>query len=672
VRRSGAIALAAPSLVLGAVAACQCSGPDPEEALFDCRGTSTVHDCWYCDRAGTCVLLVDGGFAPDSGQDDGGEGGGGACALFPGPRICAPDGGPCWEHPLPQGNDLIGVWGTSAAAGAGRPSVWAVGAAGTILHWDGVTWTKLESGTRSDLLSVWTDRLDEAWITGASGTWFRLRLDGGGGGTTTSQVGNIPPGVDLTDVWGDELSSYLWAVGYGGKVYQVLRELALPATERSTSTADLYALHGLATRSTVFAAGAGGQLTAYNTVTGLRTGLNPLPYPVHDLWAAPNGILWVTTREGGVYSGDGGSAWSQQSAVTSFPDIPSAIWGNADGAQLWVRGYDGISHQRSPLAAWTGATDPARLNTRDVWGDPSETVWAVGEKGYIGRWDSGARFDQVSSGLFPPRPTGADLLALQVLGCEAWAAGRNGQLLHRTDAGWSQARKGPAAITSLWAPGPGDLWYGTGDAGQVERIIGGGAPTPYSTGIGGWVLGLSGLGPGAVWAVGEDGGISYWNGMSWTSQASPQPVNLNAVLAVAPDDVWAAGDFETVLHFDGGSWSTWASPVAGKPHFRAIAASGSRVFFAGGRDLFLHDRGSGWSSRSDAPQPLHALAFDAEGRLWAAGAKGTLSSVLPDGGGGFNSTEVPTTLDLRALGYRDGVLLIAGDNNAILDFRPPP
>ncbi len=36
-----------------------------------------------------------------------------------------------WQNPLPQGNDLNGVWGSSGS------DVFAVGKSGTILHYDG-------------------------------------------------------------------------------------------------------------------------------------------------------------------------------------------------------------------------------------------------------------------------------------------------------------------------------------------------------------------------------------------------------------------------------------------------------------------------------------------------------------------------------------------------------
>src|SRR5215813_14620495 len=49
-------------------------------------------------------------------------------------KICSGDDW-CWRNPLPQGNPLDGV------RGSGASDVWAVGEAGTILHFDGSAWT---------------------------------------------------------------------------------------------------------------------------------------------------------------------------------------------------------------------------------------------------------------------------------------------------------------------------------------------------------------------------------------------------------------------------------------------------------------------------------------------------------------------------------------------------
>ena len=77
-------------------------------------------------------------------------------------KICSVDGW-CWENPLPQGNTLTGVWGTSAS------NAWAVGQAGTILKWNGSAWAAQPSGTTQDLNGIWGVDANNVWAVGAGG-----------------------------------------------------------------------------------------------------------------------------------------------------------------------------------------------------------------------------------------------------------------------------------------------------------------------------------------------------------------------------------------------------------------------------------------------------------------------------------------------------------------------
>ena len=52
------------------------------------------------------------------------------------------------ENPLPTGSTLHGVWGTSGT------DVFAVGDAGTILHYNGTSWSSMSSGTTEILWGV--------------------------------------------------------------------------------------------------------------------------------------------------------------------------------------------------------------------------------------------------------------------------------------------------------------------------------------------------------------------------------------------------------------------------------------------------------------------------------------------------------------------------------------
>ena len=64
------------------------------------------------------------------------------------PPICS-SGGWCWQNPLPQGNNLRGVWASAPN------SMWAVGDGGTILYWNGTGWSQQSIASQLNLNAVW-------------------------------------------------------------------------------------------------------------------------------------------------------------------------------------------------------------------------------------------------------------------------------------------------------------------------------------------------------------------------------------------------------------------------------------------------------------------------------------------------------------------------------------
>ena len=54
-----------------------------------------------------------------------------------------------WQNPLPTGNSLLQVWGGSGS------DVFAVGHSGTILHYNGASWSIMDSGTSNWLSGIW-------------------------------------------------------------------------------------------------------------------------------------------------------------------------------------------------------------------------------------------------------------------------------------------------------------------------------------------------------------------------------------------------------------------------------------------------------------------------------------------------------------------------------------
>jgi hypothetical protein len=60
---------------------------------------------------------------------------------------------------LPPGTSLSAVWGSAAG------DVYAVGR-GTIVHWNGSSWSLIDPGTDNDLAGVWGTSASDIWVLG--------------------------------------------------------------------------------------------------------------------------------------------------------------------------------------------------------------------------------------------------------------------------------------------------------------------------------------------------------------------------------------------------------------------------------------------------------------------------------------------------------------------------
>ncbi len=151
--------------------------------------------------------------------------------------------------------------------------------------------------------------------------------------------------------------------------------------------------------------------------------------------------------------------------------------------------------------------------------------------------------------------------------------------------------------------------------------------------------------------------IAFWDGSSWTAQASPNPegsAGLNAVVAVSATDVWAlgaygrlglpyGGDKALAVHWDGSSWQQVAIPTPKKAndlHLYATAATSTNDVWAvgswaGGRHdkwgggystLIEHWNGLSWTILPSPPRrgtaQLYGVAALSPSNAWAVGYYG--------------------------------------------------
>ncbi|HTK42658.1 MAG TPA: Ig-like domain-containing protein, partial [Gemmatimonadales bacterium] len=115
------------------------SSLDPHVATIDARGTATA---------------VGSGQVTVAAQVDGQTG----YALLT--VSAAVDSVTSWNAEIPPAFPLASVWGTSAT------DVYAVGAGGTILHYDGHSWSAMTSGTGASFSGVWGTSAGDIYAVG--------------------------------------------------------------------------------------------------------------------------------------------------------------------------------------------------------------------------------------------------------------------------------------------------------------------------------------------------------------------------------------------------------------------------------------------------------------------------------------------------------------------------
>jgi hypothetical protein len=262
---------------------------------------------------------------------------------------------------------LNALWGT-----ADGTHLVAVGELGTVLVFDGASWTRRDLPVTSELRAVWGFAPDDVWVVGSYATW---RWDG-----TAWRAATGAASRDLYGLWGAAPDD-LWAVGAWGT-----------------------ALH--------FDGAAWSQV---NAGTGLR---------LRDVWGAAPDDVWAVGERGLLLHWDG-AAWSTVPAGTT--EHLRAVWGRgrddvlAVGTRGTVLHRDGATWRRVGVTGYTNA-----LNA--VWAPPAgagDKVFAMGTHElllgpmlgvprFVNPVEDGPLSGATIAWTVDPEPTQADFTLLQV------------------------------------------------------------------------------------------------------------------------------------------------------------------------------------------------------------------------------------------------------------------
>ncbi len=175
----------------------------------------------------------------------------------------------------------------------------------------------------------------------------------------------------------------------------------------------------------------------------------------------------------------------------------------------------------------------------------------------------------------------------------------------------------------VWSTGRGDVWM-VGDAGRVLRYDRGEGTFTESvvTNAAYKLFGVWGTAEDDVYVVGGeingtlDGVVVHWDGTDWTEVATTPGNDTVAVQQAfkvwgsGPDDVWVVGTGALILHFDGEGWETVPPPVFESAPLTTVHGSGpGEVYAVGGFGNAVVARLEGESWSDDSPAPKQAAPY---------------------------------------------------------------
>jgi hypothetical protein len=292
-----------------------------------------------------------------------------------------------------QGTNLTAVWGSSPS------DIFAVGADGMILHYDGQAWSTMTSGTFKHLSGIWGSSPSDVFAVGEDGTI--LHYDGKSWTTMDSSNTNWLYGIWGTSskdvfvggpksnlhydgtTWNSSLSVTDWPNSLWGSsssdVFAVCLGGVILHYDGTTWSSMLTAMLPVTTTKTT--------ADKTTTPTTFTTVNNPfLLYDFYGVWgSSPSDVFAVG---GAHYTGKAiilhydGKIWT--TVNVGGADELYGLWGSST-SNIFAVGFTGtVLHFDGKV--WSRMTSGTTYDLHGVWGSSPSDVFAVGNGGTILRY----------------------------------------------------------------------------------------------------------------------------------------------------------------------------------------------------------------------------------------------------------------------------------------------
>lgn len=475
--------------------------------------------------------------------------------------------------------------------------VWAGGKEGQLLHWDGRSWSPVESGADEAIVAIWGASRDDvyaatngdllhydgiAWHPARRGRTFGIEALAGTNDGLWATRGSFVS-HEVGGVWKDETEARyqanldaIWIAGdgevfaVGGSGARVHGRAGAWSEEddmgdQAHGAPTLHAVDGASARD-VWAVGDWGVTFHWDGAAWTRIAIAGEPTLTGVRVFSPRDVVAIAA-DGALFRWDG--RWTQLDGpidgvgVIAFAGTPGEL----------VAVGPGVLARRSGgrwITTWSDS--PGVVAT---WRE-DDAIWTLTPHGRVERWTATSRRVETIPdapllwGLWGSAPD------------DLWAVGADGgvgAIYHRTRAGWSRLRVPHlpqlSAVwgsdrTHVWAAGVDAIWRYDGTAWAADRRV-------FPSGL---LTSISGSGPDDVTVSGDERSY-HWDGTQW-SNARPSgyhlargvvflgkhPISFDGVTPATgtaiggrgPDDVWIAGD-RWLQHGDGASWAAIPLPM---------------------------------------------------------------------------------------------------------------
>lgn len=360
----------------GGTQAFSASGKDPKGNVL-----SNVTANWTSTNTG--VATVNGGTGVVTGVTTGqstilatvGTLSGSAVVAVQPPSTTAID---VWSSvPTPAGgNFLWTVWGT------GQSNIYAVGAGGTVIQFDGTSWNSVSTpaGT-NQLRGVWGTSPSDVFVVGGGGTIMHYN-----GSSWTGLTGVGGASRLFLGVWGSSPTN-VFAVADSGVI--VHYNGTAWTTMTSPTTNPLWSVWG-SSASDVFAVGVSNTLLHYDgTAWTTMTSPAPAGTTFWRVWGtAPNNMFAAGGSSTGVILHYDGTSWTSQTVAATT--ILTGLWG-ISATEVYACGQSGEIFLYNG-STWTKLTSGTPQNVWSLWGTNLGFVFTSGDAGFTARGVRGAPF----------------------------------------------------------------------------------------------------------------------------------------------------------------------------------------------------------------------------------------------------------------------------------------